>query len=140
MTIYHRFEIAASRTSVFNAVSDPEHLINWWPLKCSGTPLLGSNYNFYFGEPYDWYAEVVQLKINESIHFKVNVAMSEWLPTTFGFDLIENGGSTIVEFEHKDWTEAHQEFRSASYCWAMLLNTLKAYLEKGIIVIFEERS
>jgi uncharacterized protein YndB with AHSA1/START domain len=139
-TIYHRFEINAPINTVFEAVSLPAIYINWWPLKCDGQPTIGSQYNFNFGEEYDWYAEVCSLTYNQSIHFKMKVAMTEWMPTTFGFVLIENENSTFVDFEHKDWEDTHEEYRSASYCWAHLLSTLKQYLEKGVIVPFEQRS
>ena len=33
-SIYHSFEIKAPADKIFDAVSKPEHLIEWWPLKC----------------------------------------------------------------------------------------------------------
>ena len=60
--ILHDLVINATREKVFEAVSKPEHLVNWWPKSCSGSPVLGSEYNFYFGPEYDWYGKVSQLE------------------------------------------------------------------------------
>ena len=47
-TIYHNLVIKADKHGIFKAISEPEYLINWWPLKCSGIPKLGESYNFNF--------------------------------------------------------------------------------------------
>ena len=57
--IYHDFVINATLKEVFDAVSQPEHLNNWWTLKCTGTPELDAEYNLYFAPEYDWYGKVV---------------------------------------------------------------------------------
>ncbi len=36
--IYHYLIIDGSLTMVFESVSEPNNLVNWWPLKCSGSP------------------------------------------------------------------------------------------------------
>ncbi len=43
--IYHDLVIKASLQEVFNAISQPEDLNNWWTKKCSGTPELNAEYN-----------------------------------------------------------------------------------------------
>jgi hypothetical protein len=64
----------------------------------------------------------------------------DWDETTFGFDLEETNNGTLVKFSHMNWPNCNDHFRTASFCWAMLLNGLKNYIEKGIILPFEERS
>lgn len=140
-TIYHDFIINVSSEKVFEAVSTPYGLNDWWTKKCSGKCELGAVFNLYFAEEYNWFAEIVSLKHNEAIEFKITKAMEEWQPTSFGFKLQEiKPNITSVEFYHKDWTEVSKEFKVASYCWADLLRQLKQYLEKGIITPFNERS
>ncbi|MDE0535256.1 hypothetical protein [Tenacibaculum sp. L6] len=56
-TIYHNFHIKALSNEVFKAITNQEDLVHWWPLKCTGTPKIGIEYNFFFGEPYNWYAK-----------------------------------------------------------------------------------
>lgn len=138
--IYHSFQIKVSPEKVFMGVSQPEHLNNWWTLESSGVPKLGSEYNLNFTDQYNWYCEVSQLKENESIHFKMTKSDKDWDPTTFGFDLEVKEEATFVRFSHINWLEQNDHFKHSSFCWALLLNGLKNYLERGIIIPFEERN
>lgn len=139
-TIYHDLSITASPEAIFKAVSSPEHLVNWWPLRCSGTPSKGSTYNFYFAPEYDWYGEVSHCKPNTLFSIKMTRSDADWDPTSFGFEIEEAENGVRLHFFHKDWPACNAHFKTASFCWAMLLNGLKIYLEKGIILPFEERS
>ncbi|MEQ8573885.1 MAG: SRPBCC domain-containing protein, partial [Fulvivirga sp.] len=72
-------------------------------------------------------------------HIKMTDADEDWNPTSFGFDLTELEGGVDVKFWHVGWPECNHHFRRSSYCWAILLQGLKNYIEKGIIIPFEER-
>lgn len=48
-----------------------------------------------------------------------------------------------VNFSHVNWAEANDHFKHSSFCWALLLNGLKNYLEdnyleNGIIIPFKK--
>ncbi len=139
-TIFHQLVVKSNISDVFNAVSLPKELENWWPLKCSGHPNLIETYNFNFTDEYDWYAKVSSVKQNEHIHYKLTKSDTDWNPTSFGFDLKETDNGILIDFWHKDWEKPNDHFRHSSFCWAMLLNGLKNYLEKQIIIPFEKRS
>jgi uncharacterized protein YndB with AHSA1/START domain len=140
-TIYHDFNITAEPEKVFDAFTQPCQLECWWPKRCSGKVELGAEYNFYFGEPYDWYAQMDKLTYAESVQFKMTKCDPDWEPTTFGIEMSAlPSNATAVSFFHKDWTTINKHFRIASFCWAMLLNGLKNYVEQGVIVPFEKRS
>ena len=138
--IYHDLTIYASIEKVFEAVSEPKHLVNWWPLKCTGKPELGATYNFYFTPKYDWYGKVNGIIINQTFSVKMTKSDLDWDATIFGFDMTEENGSVYLRFTHLGWPECNAHYRIASFCWAMLLKGLKDYLEKGIVVPFEDRS
>ena len=138
--IYHDLVIKASLQEVFNAISQPKHLNNWWTKNCTGTPLLNSEYNLYFTPEYDWYGKVITCQPNQAFHIKMTKSDAEWDSTTFGFNLEQLNEGVQVRFFHIDWPECNHHFRQSSFCWALLLNGLKNYSEKGIIVPFEERS
>lgn len=139
-SIYHDLTINSSPKKVFEAVSYPRHLQNWWPLTCTGTPALGEEYNFYFTPEYNWYGKVSQLKESKSFFIKMTKSEPDWDLTSFGFELKESKNGTLVMFSHKGWPECNSHFRVSSYCWALLLKGLKDYTEKGIIIPFEKRS
>lgn len=138
-SIYHDVFIESSAEKIFDAVSQPRHLNNWWTLKCSGKPELGTVYNLHFGPEYDWYGEVEVCQENTSFHIKMTKSDSDWDPTSFGFDLEPAEGGTLLKFWHVGWPACNQHFRRSSYCWAILLTGLKNYVEQGTIIPFEER-
>ncbi len=129
-TIHHDFVIRAGITKIFEAITKPKHLVNWWPLNCKGIPELNEEYNFFFGSKYDWYGKVIKVIDNKSFHIKTTKADADWSPTSFGFDLIQNETSVTVKFSHTGWPHCNEEFRQSSYCWAILLNSLKIMWKK----------
>lgn len=138
--IYHHLHIEKSPDAVFDALTQPEHLNNWWPLKSTGKPKIGAKYNFHFSDEYDWYAEVIHCVANESFHVKMTQSDEDWDPTSFGFDLQKDSNGTQLTFQHVNWPACNTHFKTASYCWAILLKDLKNYVEHGVIVPFEQRS
>jgi len=138
-SIYHSFSIKAAAQQVFDAITIPQHLNNWWSLKSSGKPKLGTKYNFNFTDEYDWYGTVIQVIENQSFFIKMIQSDNDWNSTTFGFELEQASESTLVNFSHTGWLECNTEFKQSSFCWAILLNGLKNYVETGIIIPFEER-
>ena len=138
-SIFFNFIIDADKEHVFRAVSEPEEFEKWWPLKCSGIPREGEAYNFNFTDEYDWYAEVKSCEKNDHIYYKMTKSDADWNPTTFGFKLKEKEKGICLNFSHEGWPDCNSEFKHSSFCWAMLLKGLKDYLEKGIVVPFEDR-
>ena len=137
--ISHDVLIEAPATKIFEAITLPEHINNWWTKKCEGKAIKGSKYRFYFTPEYDWQADVQEVTSNESITYKMTNADEDWNPTSFKFKILQNDKGCTIQFEHLNWQSENHHFRRTSYCWAMLLNGLKIYLEKGIILPFEDR-
>lgn len=137
--IHHNLYINSTRARIFEAITQPKQLIKWWPKGCQGKPELDEIYNFYFAPEYDWYGKVIKVQQNKSFYIKMIQSDDNWNPTSFGFELKSKGNGVTVMFSHEGWPSCNAEFRESSYCWAILLNSLKNYLEKGIIVPFEDR-
>jgi hypothetical protein len=139
-TIYHQLKINAAACTIFKAISDPTHLVHWWPLTCTGSPIENGTYNYFFGEPYDWWALVSKCTINEVIEFKMTKADEEWMPTSFGYIITPQEDGCILKFYHSGWAAQSEHYCIASFCWAMLLNGLKQYIEQGVVIPFEKRN
>lgn len=137
--IYHDLWIDSPIEKVFQAISNPSELINWWPKACKGESELNGTYNFFFTPEYDWYGKVIKYQENQSFHIKMTDSDEDWNPTTFGFDLSRDSGKTKVNFWHIGWPFCNDHFKRSSFCWAILLQGLKNYVENGAIVPFEER-
>lgn len=138
--IYHNFYINSSIEKVFDAISQPQLLMNWWPLYCSGIPEIGQEYNFNFGPKYNWFANVIKLEKNKAIAFKMSKSDPDWDHTIFGFELKYKDGKVLTEFSHINWPVLNNHFKHSSYSWAILLKGLKEYIEFGNIMPFHERA
>jgi len=139
--IYHDLLINTSAANLFNAVSKPAELINWWPLTCSGEEKLNAVYNLNFTDTYNWFGKVITYKPPTSFHIQMTQSNANWDPTSFGFDIEEISNNKVqLHFWHKNWQDCNAEFKQSSFCWAMLLNGLKKYVERGIVIPFEERA
>ena len=138
--IYHDLVINCPPVKVFEAITQPIHLNNWWSLQSSGTPILDTEYNLNFTDDYDWFGKVSKVEQNTSFYITMTSSDDDWNGTTFGFELKPEKGNTLVEFSHCGWKSNNHHFRHSSFCWAQLLNGLKNYLEKGIVIPFEKRN
>jgi len=101
---------------------------------------IKSEYNLHFTNQYDWYGKVPEVKGNEIFCVTMTKSDSDWNDTTFSSHLEEVENGTQLDFAHKDWLKNNHHYRHSSFCWAMLLNGLKNYLEKGIVVPFLDRN
>ena len=138
--IKHALIIKASSQKVFNAITNPVLLNNWWTLRCEGKPKIKEQYRFYFTPEYDWKGIVTRVIDNRMFEIKMTESNIDWNPTSFGFYLEKDNNGTLLCFYHKNWASRNYHFQHTSYCWALLLKGLKDYVEKGIIVPFEKRA
>jgi uncharacterized protein YndB with AHSA1/START domain len=139
LSIYHSLIIDADLAKVFRSVSEPEHLVNWWPDRCVGIPKLGNTYGFYFGPEYNWRGKVSEFVPNKAFYVKMTDADEDWVPTTFGFDISTLDDKVQLDFWHKGWPSCNAHFKRSSFCWAILLKGLKDYIEAGIVIPFADR-
>ncbi|MEM7574136.1 MAG: SRPBCC domain-containing protein [Bacteroidota bacterium] len=138
-SILHDLPIKAPPSTVFDAITQPAHLNNWWPLRSSGAPELGATYNFYFSPQYDWYGIVTACMLNQLFTVQMTKADEDWDPTYISFEIEPQTDGILLHFSHSNWQATNAHFRRTSFCWAILLQGLKNYLEKGVIIPFTER-
>lgn len=137
--ILHQFRIEAAPEKVFEAFCSSKGLNNWWPAKSSGEPRKDEVYSFWFGPEYDWRARVIQVVPGKEITWQMTQAMDDWMGTQVGIRLSTENNSTIVDFFHRNWREPNDHYRISTFCWGSLLMGLKNYVEKGVVVPFENR-
>jgi uncharacterized protein YndB with AHSA1/START domain len=58
--IFHDFIIKAPAQKVYQAVSTPQGLDEWWTKSSFGEPRLGAEYELGFGPGHDWRAVVTR--------------------------------------------------------------------------------
>src|SRR5262249_40396113 len=80
--IFHDFLVKAPATKVFDAVSTPHGLDQWWTKRSSGEPKEGAEYELWFGPQYDWRAKVTKC-------VKDQPSSCRWrAPTSTGWELV----------------------------------------------------
>lgn len=131
--------IAAPPMKIFEAISSPCGMNEWWTKECTGEPKVGSVYTLWFGPKYDWRGTVTRCVPGTAFELEISHADEDWNGTKVGFELTERKGSTQVCFHHIGWPEHNEHFRTSNHCWAMYLRILRRYLEHGESVPYEER-
>jgi uncharacterized protein YndB with AHSA1/START domain len=137
--IFHHFPIKAPAERVFQAVSAPAGLDQWWTKRSSGRPAPGAEYELWFGPAFDWRAVVSRCAPSAQFELEMTRAPEDWQDTRVGFALSEKDGVTQVRFHHLGWPDANEHFRVSCYCWAMYLRLLRLYVEHGEVVPYEQR-
>lgn len=138
--ILHDLWINAKPIQVFKAVSTSKGLNSWWTLDSEGLPEENNTYRFYFGPDYDWKGKVIDVDAPEAITWRMEQCDKDWDETEVGFNIIQKGSQSHVQFSHRGWPEKNEHFRRSSYCWATYLRLLKRYIEHGEFVPYEHRN
>ena len=137
--ILQDFPIKVLREQVYQAVSTPAGLDCWWTKKSAGSPIVGAEYELWFGPKYDWRAKVTRSVANREFELQIVRADDDWLETRMGFRLDGKGGKTWVRFYHTGWPSPNEHYRISCHCWALYLRVLRRNLEHGEFVPYEDR-
>jgi uncharacterized protein YndB with AHSA1/START domain len=137
--ILHDFPIRAPVSRVFDSVSTPAGLDQWWTKQSTGTRQEGAVYALQFGPGFDWRATVSKCAPGSAFELTITRADADWMGTRVGFQLEPRENGTRVRFRHTGWPTANEHYRISCYCWAMYLRVLKRHLEHGENVPYEER-
>ncbi len=137
--IFHYLQINAPAGKIFEYISTPAGLDQWWTKKSSGIPLTGQEFEFHFSPEYNWTAIVSRSLPDTEFEFILKTADEDWTGTRVGFRLIAGNGITDIQFYHTGWKDNNQHFRISNYCWAMYLRILKRRIEHGESVAYDDR-
>ena len=138
--IFHQFQINASAEKVFEGISTPEGLDNWWMKTSKGKPAVGEHYELFFSPEYIWTAVISKCISNKEFQFTMQRSDDDWTNTKVGFNLTnKNDTITEVEFYHTGWPHNNPHYKISNYCWAMYLRILKRYLEFGEKIPYDDR-
>ena len=75
--------------------------------------------------------DVLELKPDEEVRWRVRSGPEEWLGTEVTFDLSRNGDQTLIVFGHRNWREAVEFTAHCSMKWATFLLSLRELVETG---------
>lgn len=116
--------------TVYDALTTVEGLAGWWTEKTTGDAGLGGTLEFRFPDG-GFDMEVVELRPQQRVVWRVVGGADEWIGTTIEWDLRQDGDFTIVLFKHQGWREPVEFMHHCSTKWASFLLSLKALGETG---------
>lgn len=110
-SIERELRIDATPEVVYEVISSPEHLREWWPDDAELDPVPGGTGRIVFGDPASPDAKVEQLTVVEADpprRFAFRWIYEEDAPDTallVTFDLVPSGSGTLVRFSEKGFRE-----------------------------------
>lgn len=137
-SIQREIRIAAAPEVVYQVVSTPEHLRQWWPDDADLEPVPGATGTVSFGDG----AKTVPLTVLEadpprrfSFHWAYDAASP--VPLTVTFDLVPDGAGTLLRFTEAGFREKGFEaavleewYRDHAQGWDHFLPRLVAYVAR----------
>ena len=129
--ILHRVGVRTPQpTTVYDALTTLDGLAGWWTEDTTGSPEAGGTLRFRF-LPGGFDMEVLEVKPAERVLWRVAEGPDEWIGTTVGWQLRQDGDFTIVLFRHQGWAEPMEFMHHCSTKWASYLLSLKSLAETG---------
>jgi uncharacterized protein YndB with AHSA1/START domain len=134
--IVHRIGIEASVSKVYAALATIDGLAGWWTRQTSGQSEVGGQIDFRFHTPAGdeiggFGMDVLELKPDTAVRWRVKDGPPEWLGTDIEFALSQQEGFTIVRFGHRGWREEGEFTAHCSTKWATFLLSLRELAETG---------
>jgi uncharacterized protein YndB with AHSA1/START domain len=138
--IQHLLYINALPSKVYEAITEESGLKMWWTYDTRAISEEGAILEFNFGDRYHNEMKVVKLRPNQKVEWICLDGDSEWIDTTFAFNLNPDQNNTILRFTHGNWRNSTDFFASCNYQWGYYLRSLKLYCETGKGTPFTEES
>lgn len=130
--ILHELIIKTSPTKVYQALTDPKGLANWWTRHVQAEPRTNSIAQFTFDHGQTTLRmKILRLLPNKMVVWHCVGGLSEWEDTQIYFELEPSKDSTRLLFSQRGWKRTTGTFPKCNFDWARYLLSLRAYLEKG---------
>jgi len=137
-SILHRVGIKSSTHGVYGALTTLPGLAAWWTTDTRGSTAAGEVIEFVFGTRGYMKMKVIELDADRRVVWQVVDGPLDWLGSTIGFDLKQEGEQTTLLFKHAGWKEQSEFMHHCSTKWASFLLSLKASVESGKGLPFPE--
>jgi uncharacterized protein YndB with AHSA1/START domain len=129
--ILHRVGIKSSAPdTAYKALTTRDGLAAWWTDDTRGGGAVGDVIQFRFGDG-GFDMKILELDGASRVRWQVVDGPADWVGTTIGWKLRQEGGDTIVLFKHEGWREPTEFMHQCSTKWALFLMSLKALVETG---------
>ena len=118
--------------SFIRPLTDVKELARWWTTDTRGESAIGKTLEFWFSGYRGAVMEVVALKPDELVQWRViDGNSSEWIGTELEFRILQEQGKVFLHLRHSNWREDAKAFPHRSLGWAIFLLSLKEFVETG---------
>ncbi|MBV9324777.1 MAG: SRPBCC domain-containing protein [Chloroflexi bacterium] len=131
-TIDHEIKLAAPAAACLRALTATDALRTWYTPDTDGDASVGGTLRFAFdGRPtFRW---LVLDAGPRRVHWRCTEGPGASVGTEVVFVLTPTADDrTLLEFVHSGWPEQAANFRKCNTLWALLLGSLKTYVESGV--------
>jgi uncharacterized protein YndB with AHSA1/START domain len=129
--IVHQLTIAATPERVYEAVTTSEGLATWWTTDVEAGPGDGELLLGFAERSVRLRLQIDAFDPPVLIHLTCIDGPPEWPGTQLAFRIEANDGQTVLRFWHGGWEYEDGALPSASFNWAMYLDSLRRALETG---------
>jgi len=128
--IAHLVRIHATPETVYQCIASTTGIAEWFTEASSPDYCKGGTLELSFGD------ERVSFVISEltepsRIVWHCTTPGNSWFNTDIAFEIVAQGDSTVVRFDHFGWPDVTDRFRDCSMSWAYFLESLRSLLEEG---------
>lgn len=139
-------QVAAPRERVFQALTDPTQLIQWWGQKGMyhhtkwtsdlrpGGAWRSDGVGDHDGSPYHVSGEYLEIDPPKRLVFTWKASWSGELKTTVAFELVTAEGGTLVKLRHSGFAAAPAAGKDHYQGWVRVLGWMQEFVEKGYTV------
>lgn len=122
--IEQSYRLKASPTTVFQALTDPTILLEWWLSKAHIDPREGGDFDFDWLNGFHLSGKITKFEKDRAVSFS-------WSQhTTARFEVLKKNRGSMLKLHHGDFKEA-EPFALASSRWGYYLMNLKSVLDHG---------
>lgn len=126
-------QIDAPISAVWNALTDPEKLANWFPREASGTTGKGGAVTLTWDDDCEWTTNIDVWEPDAHLRWVDSPSSGDAPEVAIDFHLEVRGGATFVRLVHSgfsassDWDDSYEATKGG---WTYFLDNLRHYLQR----------
>ena len=129
--IWHELFFKVSPQTLYEAITDPTQLSQWWTTDVRGTSHTGKYLEFGFGETIQQML-VSDLEPGKLVRWTATEkGLSDWAKTVLAFKIFSKDELTYLHLHHSNWREDAEMYAQCNTDWAFYLLSLREFVEKG---------
>jgi uncharacterized protein YndB with AHSA1/START domain len=131
-TILHLVNVAATRETVFKALTSTDGLAAWWTTKVSGDAGVGGLIDFTFAGDFNPDMRVAEIEPPSLVSWRCVGGVEQWADNGFRFELMARNGATTLRFRQDYAAElSDDDYATYNYNWGYYIDSLRLYCETG---------